>query len=83
MKWFNNAKGTDSSAQMTAARILRNGDGSFGGVLAFIYADLIVLPILNIYRKYYAWIRFSNRKLLHTCCTLRCKLRVSAQLRSC
>ena len=24
-----------------------------GGVLAFIYADLIVLPILNIYRKYY------------------------------
>jgi uncharacterized membrane protein YraQ (UPF0718 family) len=26
---------------------------SFGGVVAFIYADLIVLPILNIYRKYY------------------------------
>jgi uncharacterized membrane protein YraQ (UPF0718 family) len=26
---------------------------SFGGVLAFILADLIVLPILNIYRKYY------------------------------
>jgi uncharacterized membrane protein YraQ (UPF0718 family) len=30
-----------------------NGGSSFGGVLAFIYADLIVLPILNIYRKYY------------------------------
>ena len=26
---------------------------SFGGVIAFIFADLIVLPILNIYRKYY------------------------------
>jgi hypothetical protein len=32
---------------------LWNGGSSFGGVLAFIYADLIVLPILNIYRKYY------------------------------
>src|SRR5207249_5544948 len=26
---------------------------SFGGVVAFIFADLIVLPLLNIYRKYY------------------------------
>ncbi len=26
---------------------------SFGGVLAFLYADLIVLPLLDIYRKYY------------------------------
>lgn len=26
---------------------------SFGGVIAFIYADLLILPILNIYRKYY------------------------------
>ena len=25
----------------------------FGGVLAFLFADLIVLPILAIYRKYY------------------------------
>ena len=30
-----------------------NGGISFGGVLAFIFADLIILPILNIYRKYY------------------------------
>jgi hypothetical protein len=30
-----------------------NGGISFGGVIAFIFADLIVLPILNIYRKYY------------------------------
>ncbi len=28
---------------------------SFGGVLAFIFADLIVLPILDIYRRYYGW----------------------------
>jgi uncharacterized membrane protein YraQ (UPF0718 family) len=33
--------------------VLWNGGISFGGVLAFILADLIVLPILNIYRKYY------------------------------
>lgn len=26
---------------------------SFGGVIAFIFADLLILPILNIYRKYY------------------------------
>ena len=25
----------------------------FGGVLAFIFADLIILPILDIYRRYY------------------------------
>jgi uncharacterized membrane protein YraQ (UPF0718 family) len=33
--------------------VLWNGGISFGGVLAFIFGDLIVLPILNIYRKYY------------------------------
>ena len=33
--------------------MLWNGGISFGGVLAFIFADLIVLPILDIYRKYY------------------------------
>ena len=32
---------------------LWNGGISFGGVVAFIFADLIVLPILDIYRKYY------------------------------
>jgi uncharacterized membrane protein YraQ (UPF0718 family) len=30
-----------------------NGGISFGGVVAFIFADLLTLPILNIYRKYY------------------------------
>jgi uncharacterized protein len=33
--------------------VLWNGGISFGGVAAFIFADLIILPILNIYRKYY------------------------------
>jgi uncharacterized membrane protein YraQ (UPF0718 family) len=33
--------------------VLWNGGISFGGVLAFIFADLIILPILDIYRRYY------------------------------
>ena len=33
--------------------MLWKGGISFGGVVAFIFADLIILPILNIYRKYY------------------------------
>src|SRR5919202_1125984 len=33
--------------------VLWNGGISFGGVISFIFADLIVLPVLNIYRKYY------------------------------
>jgi hypothetical protein len=28
---------------------------SFGGVLSFLYADLIVLPLLDVYRRYYGW----------------------------
>ena len=35
--------------------MLWNGGISFGGVIAFIYADLLVLPIIDIYRKYYGW----------------------------
>ncbi len=31
------------------------GGISFGGVVSFIFADLIILPILDIYRKYYGW----------------------------
>jgi uncharacterized membrane protein YraQ (UPF0718 family) len=33
---------------------LWSGGISFGGVVAFIYADLIVIPLILIYRKYYA-----------------------------
>jgi uncharacterized protein len=35
------------------AAVLWNGGISFGGVVAFIFADLIVLPILDVCRKYY------------------------------
>jgi uncharacterized membrane protein YraQ (UPF0718 family) len=35
------------------AAVLWNGGISFGGVIAFIFADLVVLPVLSIYRKYY------------------------------
>lgn len=42
-----------SIGNVPLAAVLWNGGISFGGVLAFIYADLIILPILNIYRKYY------------------------------
>ena len=35
--------------------MLWNGGISFGGVVAFVFADLIILPIINIYRKYYGW----------------------------
>ncbi len=28
---------------------------SFGGVISFIFADLIIIPIIVIYRKYYGW----------------------------
>jgi hypothetical protein len=42
-----------SVGNVPLAAVLWNGGISFGGVIAFIYADLIVLPILNIYRKYY------------------------------
>jgi len=33
--------------------VLWNGGISFGGVISFIFADLIILPILDIYRRYY------------------------------
>jgi uncharacterized protein len=44
-----------SVGNIPLAAVLWNGGISFGGVLAFILADLIVLPVLNIYRKYYGW----------------------------
>jgi hypothetical protein len=55
-----------SVGNVPLAAVLWNSAISFGGVIAFIYADLIVLPILDIYRKYYttriawflAWTQF-------------------------
>src|SRR6267143_1701969 len=44
-----------SVGNIPLAAVLWNGGISFGGVIAFIYADLIILPIIDIYRKYYGW----------------------------
>jgi uncharacterized membrane protein YraQ (UPF0718 family) len=35
------------------AAVLWNGGISFGGVMSFVFADLLIIPILVIYRKYY------------------------------
>ncbi len=42
-----------SVGNVPLAAVLWSGGISFAGVMAFIYADLIVLPIVLIYRKYY------------------------------
>src|SRR4051812_28208302 len=42
-----------SIGNVPLAAVLWSGGISFSGVMAFIFADLIVLPILAIYRKYY------------------------------
>jgi uncharacterized membrane protein YraQ (UPF0718 family) len=44
-----------SVGNVPLAAVLWQGGISFGGVVSFIFADLIVLPILDIYRKYYGW----------------------------
>ncbi|MGW7366786.1 permease [Streptomyces sp. NPDC054841] len=42
-----------SVGNVPLAVVLWKGGISFGGVVAFIFADLLIVPILNIYRKYY------------------------------
>jgi uncharacterized protein len=42
-----------SVGNVPLAAVLWSGGISFGGVISFLFADLIILPILNIYRKYY------------------------------
>ena len=42
-----------SVGNIPLAAILWNSGISFGGVIAFVFADLIVIPVLDIYRKYY------------------------------
>jgi YHS domain-containing protein len=44
-----------SIGNVPLAAVLWSGGISFAGVLAFLFADLIVLPIVAIYRKYYGW----------------------------
>src|SRR6185437_4639659 len=42
-----------SVGNVPLSAVLWNGGASFGGVIAFIFADLIILPIVDIYRRYY------------------------------
>jgi uncharacterized membrane protein YraQ (UPF0718 family) len=42
-----------SVGNVPLAAVLWRGGISFGGVIAFIFGDLIIIPILNIYRRYY------------------------------
>lgn len=44
-----------SVGNVPLAAVLWKGGIGFGGVVSFIFADLIILPILDIYRKYYGW----------------------------
>jgi hypothetical protein len=42
-----------SVGNVPLAAVLWSHGCSFGGVIAFLFADLLTLPILDIYRKYY------------------------------
>lgn len=44
---------TCSVGNVPLAAVLWNSGISFGGVVSFLFADLIIVPILLIYRKYY------------------------------
>ncbi|ACC71222.1 permease [Paraburkholderia phymatum] len=44
---------TCSVGNVPLAAVLWKGGISFGGVASFIFGDLVILPIINIYRKYY------------------------------
>jgi uncharacterized membrane protein YraQ (UPF0718 family) len=44
-----------SIGNVPMAAVLWGSGISFGGVLSFLYADLIVLPLLDVYRRYYGW----------------------------
>ena len=42
-----------SIGNVPLAAVLWSGGISFGGVVAFVFADLMIVPILSIYRRYY------------------------------
>jgi uncharacterized membrane protein YraQ (UPF0718 family) len=44
-----------SVGNIPLAQVLYRGGISFGGTISFIYADLIVIPLILIYKKYYGW----------------------------
>jgi uncharacterized membrane protein YraQ (UPF0718 family) len=43
-----------SVGNVPLAAVLWRGGISFGGVIAFVFGDLLIIPILDIYRKYYS-----------------------------
>jgi uncharacterized membrane protein YraQ (UPF0718 family) len=53
-----------SIGNVPLAAVLWNGGISFGGVISFVFADLIIVPLLLIYAKYYgrrmAWFLFGT-----------------------
>lgn len=44
-----------SVGNVPLAAVLWNSGISFGGVISFIFADLLIIPIILIYAKYYGW----------------------------
>jgi uncharacterized protein len=44
-----------SVGNIPLANVLYHGGIGFGGALSFIYADLIIIPLILIYRKYFGW----------------------------
>jgi uncharacterized membrane protein YraQ (UPF0718 family) len=44
-----------SVGNVPLAAVLWNAGISFGGVVSFIFADLLIIPIIRIYAKYYGW----------------------------
>jgi uncharacterized membrane protein YraQ (UPF0718 family) len=44
-----------SIGNVPMAAVLWASGISFGGVLSFLFADLIVIPLLDVYRRYYGW----------------------------
>lgn len=44
-----------SVGNIPLAAVLWAGGSSFGGVIAFIFADLVTIPMVLVYRRYYGW----------------------------
>lgn len=44
-----------SVGNIPMASVLWAGGISFGGVIAFIFADLVTIPMVLVYRRYYGW----------------------------
>jgi hypothetical protein len=62
-----------SIGNVPLAATLWGGGVPFAGVLAFLYADLIVLPLIDAYRRYFGW-----RMALATAATLYVSMVVAA-----